>query len=232
VDAITLVRVVAKTLATDVVTLVRAVARTVAQVAAILAVVAVRIPVGKQCIQVHFLCRESELEKSIHFNLKSLRMMYRKHTFRRKWIIFYNMLLTTLALTFYSCDKEEITQETSITIPGGSNLTSPTLDKILTTTDYDGFSIRLRFTNGGDVTDNISCKVHWRAYSSKPSTMPRTSDMNQSEPMRTYASTKTKTTFDKSHAGYKGGTYIYYYAVCKNSKYSCTTPVTFTIVKR
>lgn len=113
-----------------------------------------------------------------------------------------------------------------------SNVSLPTFDKYLTTTDTDGFSIRLRFTNGGDDRENMSCVVHWRAYYSKPSTSPEERDLNKSEQMRIYDHTKTKTTFDKSHAGYNGGTYIYYYAECKNSKGTCKTKINYTIVKR
>lgn len=48
----------------------------------------------------------------------------------------------------------------------------PSFEKFLTTTDYDGFSIRIRFDNSGDTRDNMSCIVHWKAYSSKPSSTP------------------------------------------------------------
>ncbi len=108
----------------------------------------------------------------------------------------------------------------------------PSFEKYLTTTDYDGFSIRMRFDNGGDIRDNMSCTVHWKAYSSKPSSTPTMSDLTNNETMRIYGNTRKTTTFDKSHAGYRGGTYIYYCATCNNSRYSVTTPVTFCIVKR
>lgn len=141
-----------------------------------------------------------------------------------------------VVISFSSCDEDENKFEYA----GGNasqnnsstSIKAPSLDKILTTTDLDGFSIRLRFANGGDVSDNMKCTVHWAAYSSKPSKTPKKSDLTRSESMRQYASTKTKTTFDKSHAGYNGGTYIYYYAVCSNSKYSTTTDITYTIVRR
>lgn len=96
--------------------------------------------------------------------------------------------------------------------PVSSKISAPELDKYLTTTDYDGVSFRVRFTNGGDVAENMSCKVHWRKYASKPSKTPSARDMNEHESMRQYGSgTKTKTTFDRSHAGFGGGTYIYYH---------------------
>lgn len=78
----------------------------------------------------------------------------------------------------------------------------------------------------------MKCVVHWKAYSSKPSTKPKASALTRNETMRVYSSTKRSTTFDKSHAGYNGGTYIYYYFVCSNSKHSVTTDVTYEIVKR
>ena len=143
-------------------------------------------------------------------------------------------LLFALALTgMMACEEDDVRQDTDIEINIPSkDVTPPSLEKYLTTTDMDGFSIRARFDNGGDDTSNMSCTVHWRAYTSKPSSRPSMSAMNRHESMRVYASTKKSTTFDKSHAGYSGGTYIYYYMECENSKYTCTTPVTYTIVKR
>lgn len=143
-------------------------------------------------------------------------------------------LLFSLALTgMTACEEDDISQITDIEVDIPSkDITYPSLDKYLTTTDTDGFSIRARFDNGGDVTSNMSCTVHWRAYTSKPSSRPSTSAMNRHESMRIYDKTTKSTTFDKSHAGYSGGTYIYYYMECENSKYTCTTPVTYTIVKR
>lgn len=117
-------------------------------------------------------------------------------------------------------------------IPASSSVSAPALDKVLTTTDTDGVSFRVRFTNGGDVTENMSCKVHWRKYSSKPSKTPSSRDMDTHESMRQYSETKTKTTFDKSHAGISGGTYLYYYFECSNSRRTTTTDVTYCVVKR
>lgn len=113
-----------------------------------------------------------------------------------------------------------------------TSLTSPTLEKYLTTTDTDGVSFRVRFGHGGDVPENMSCKVHWCQYASKPSKTPSRSDMTKHEMMRTYGSTKRSTTFDRSHAGFKGGMYIYYYFECSNSRFTTNSEVTFCVVKR
>lgn len=149
-----------------------------------------------------------------------------------KKFVCWALLLTLLV----ACEKDEGGDTSDFSSSASqndfANIKAPSLDSYLTTTDSDGFSIRIRFNNGGDKTENMSCTVYWKAYASKPATAPKASSLTKAEPMRVYASTKVKTTFDKSHAGYNGGTYIYYYAKCSNSKYSCTTPVTFTIVKR
>ena len=131
---------------------------------------------------------------------------------------------------FISCEKDTVDIEYENN--AANNISAPTYDKDLTTTDTDGFSIRLRFTNGGDKMENMSCKVHWKAYSKKPSSTPTEKDLTKTETMRIYSQTKIKTTFEKAHAGYNGGTYIYYYAVCENSKGSCKTKITYSIVKR
>lgn len=60
--------------------------------------------------------------------------------------------LTALAMSvaFTSCDKEE--DDTFLSepeTPAVTNLSASKLDKYLTTTDYDGVSFRVRFTNGG-----------------------------------------------------------------------------------
>ena len=143
-------------------------------------------------------------------------------------------LSSAIAVSLSSCDKEEEnTFFNEPEMPEYSSLRKPKLDKYLTTTDLDGFSLRVRFNNGGDTNDNMSCIVHWRAYPGKPSSTPKASDMNKHESMRQYGGgTKTKTVFDKSHAGYSGGTYIYYYFECSNSKYTTETDVTYTVVKR
>jgi hypothetical protein len=140
------------------------------------------------------------------------------------------VFLCIFSIVTVGCDKED--KDFEYEDKTTSKVSAPTFDKYLTTTDTDGFSIRLRFTNGGDDRENMSCQVYWKAFSSKPSSTPSERDLTKSEQMRIYNHTKTKTTFDKSHAGYNGGTYIYYYAVCKNSKGSCKTNITYTIVKR
>jgi len=124
-----------------------------------------------------------------------------------------------------------------------SKVTKPTFDSFLSTTDKDGFSIRVRFRTGGDAESNISATVYWKAYAQKPSSKPQKRDLTKVEPMRQYGipvyhnsgSKKGMTysiVFDKSHAGYNGGTYIYYYVVCHNSKGSASSPLTFEVVKR
>lgn len=142
------------------------------------------------------------------------------------------VIITSLFLTV-SCGKDDNTLNREPDFPDTSNLTYPKLDKYLTTTDYDGVSFRVRFTNGGDVMENMSCTVHWRRYSSKPSKTPKAGDMTEHESMRYYgAGTKLKTTFDRSHAGITGGSYLYYYFECSNSAYTTETDITYCVVKR
>lgn len=145
-------------------------------------------------------------------------------------LYFYIMLIASM---FVSCSEDDNEMDDNYTLPETeTDLETPTLDRYLTTTDLDGFSIRARFDNGGDKTENMSCTVYWKAYSSKPSKTPSASELTKRESMRVYASTKITTTFDKSHAGYGDGTYIYYYMKCQNSRFSCTTPVTYTVITR
>lgn len=148
--------------------------------------------------------------------------------------IFIALMALLSSLMIVSCDKEDDnTFFSEPKTPTTSKLSAPKLDKHLTTTDYDGVSFRVRFTNGGDVNDNMSCKVHWCRYASKPSKTPKASDMNKHESMRQYGTgTSTKTTFDKSHAGIGGGSYLYYYFECSNSRNTTKTDVTFCVVKR
>lgn len=151
----------------------------------------------------------------------------------RKLITFFTLTLGCI-LVATSCDKDDDNSFYSKPDqPTTTKLSAPELDKHLTTTDRDGVSFRVRFTNGGDTNDNMSCKVHWRRYSSKPSKTPTRNDMTEHETMRQYGSgTKTSTTFDKSHAGISGGTYLYYYFECSNSRHSTKSGVTYCIVKR
>lgn len=151
-------------------------------------------------------------------------------TFYRFILIFVILVATA------SCEKEEPKRSGSYSSSSSGTLTNkvskPKYEKNLTTTDLDGFSIRLRFNNGGDSYDNMSCTLYWSAYPSKPSKTPQKSNLRKVEDMRIYDHNKKSTVFDKSHAGYSGGTYIYYCAECSNSKGTCTTNVTYTIVKR
>lgn len=149
------------------------------------------------------------------------------------------------SIIFIGCEKDE-EYDTSTTkqetVSKTQKVTSPSFDKDLTTVDTDGFSIRVRFKTGGDEKENLSAKVHWKAYSAKQSPIPSKKDLTKVESMRIYDATYHNTgpkkgmtesiVFDKSHAGYGGGTYIYYYVECKNSKGSAVSDVTYTIVRR
>lgn len=151
---------------------------------------------------------------------------------------YISVKLTTLliivgAFSIISCDKDDDIEDSVLqSKPSKSNLSAPTYDMNLTTTTTSDVSIRCRFKNGGDELGNMRCSVHWRSYSSKPSTTPKVSDMTNEENMRIYASTKTKTTFDKTHSGFGSGRYIYYYFECSNSEYTTKTSVTYCLVKR
>ena len=96
---------------------------------------------------------------------------------------------------------------------------------------------------GGDKESNIHATVYWKAYSKKLSSKPSKSELTKVESMRQYGSATYHNTglkkgmtesivFDKSHAGYNGGTYIYYYVECKNSVGSDESPISYEIVKR
>lgn len=154
-------------------------------------------------------------------------------------------LCLLFSIAFWSCETDEPND------PSGSSnqnypaqkITKPSFDKFLTTSVVDGFSIRVRFKTGGDKESNISATVHWRAYSKKPSSKPTKSDMAKTESMRQYGGAVYHNTgpkrgmtesivFDRSHAGYNGGTYIYYYVECRNSMGSADSSVDYTIVKR
>lgn len=155
-------------------------------------------------------------------------------------------LCLSLALLFWSCETDEPDAPSNSSSQNTSNrqkITKPSFDKFLTTTDSDGFSIRVRFKTGGDKEENLGATVHWKAYSKKPASKPSKSDLTKVESMRKYgAATYHKTgskkgmtesiVFDKSHAGVNGGTYIYYYVECTNSKGSADSPLDYTIVKR
>ena len=142
------------------------------------------------------------------------------------------VLFVGMSFVAASCTKDDdYTPDNEVQTPT-SSISRPTFEKYLTTTTTDQVSLRCRFNNGGDITDNMSCTVHWKLYGSKPSSTPKESDMSKHESMRQYAATSKSTTFDKTHAGFSGGTYIYYYFECKNSKYTTKSEVTYCIVKR
>ncbi len=149
-----------------------------------------------------------------------------------------------------SCDKED-DNDSEYTRPstGGTStgstqkITKPSFSKFITTTDYDGFSIKARFKTGGDKESNLSATIHWQKYSSKPSKTPAKSDLKKVESMRQYGSATYHNTgskkgmtesivFEKAHAGINGGSYIYYYVECRNSVGSASSSVSYTVVKR
>lgn len=148
----------------------------------------------------------------------------------------------------WGCGDEPESASTGITGSGstGSNaqkVTKPTFDKYLTTTDLDGFSIRVRFKTGGDKESNLRATVHWKAYSKKQTPRPSKSELTKVESMRQYGSAVYHNTgskkgmtesivFDKSHGGYGVGTYIYYYTECTNSVGSDESSVNYTVIIR
>lgn len=155
--------------------------------------------------------------------------------------------LTSISLAFATClfcgcspDVDNDYHSSSTT---AQKISAPKFDKFLTTTDLDGFSIKARFKTGGDKESNLSATVYWKSYSQKPSSTPTKKALTKVESMRQYGSATYHNTgskkgmtesivFDKSHAGYSGGTYIYYYVECKNSVGSASSSISYTIVKR
>ena len=149
--------------------------------------------------------------------------------------VLFPILVVGMCCVTTSCDKDEEKYSGSLEqtqTPPTSNISQPTFEKNLTTTTISDVSMRCRFNNGGDTGGNMSCTVHWNKYYSKPTTTPKASDMTNHEQMRQYASTSETTTFDKTHTGFSGGMYIYYYFECKNSKFTTKTDVTYCVVKR
>lgn len=153
------------------------------------------------------------------------------------------LIITSYWLCSCNPDDETVLSNTDITGTNTSKVTKPTFDKFLSTTDTDGFSIRVRFKTGGDKESNIHATVYWKAYSKKPSSKPSKSELTKVESMRQYGAATYHNTgskkgmtesivFDKSHAGYNGGTYIYYYVECKNSVGSDESSISYEIVKR
>lgn len=154
----------------------------------------------------------------------------------RNYFNYFTMLFmaTALCVVFTACSKEddEYSGGNSSSGSSSSKLSYPELKSNLTTTTKDDLTFRVRFSNGDDKSDNMRCVVHWGKFSSKPSATPKASSLSKSETMRQYSSTKTSTTFDKAHTRLSGGTYIYYYFECSNSRYTTKSNVTYTIIKR
>lgn len=153
---------------------------------------------------------------------------------------FYLLILMLFTLSSCNPDEDGITCSPEENVP---EVTEPVFDKFLSTTDTDGFSIRVRFKTGGDKESNIHATVYWKAYSKKPASTPSKNALTEVESMRQYGSATYHNTgllkgmtesivFDKSHAGYDGGTYIYYYVKCQNSVGSDESKMSYTIVKR
>ena len=80
-------------------------------------------------------------------------------------------------------------------------------------------------------------------FAKKPSAKPSKGDLKKVESMRQYGVATYHNTgprkgmtesivFDKSHGGYNGGTYIYYYVECRNSVGKAETAVDYVVVKR
>lgn len=151
----------------------------------------------------------------------------------------------TFVFCFASCETDEPKTPSSSTNQGPTSsqkVTKPVFDKFMSVTDLDGFSIRVRFKTGGDKESNLRATVYWKAYSNKPASKPSKRELTKVESMRQYGVTyynaglkkgmTESIVFDKSHAGYNGGTYIYYYVECSNSKGSAESSVDYIIVKR
>lgn len=146
-----------------------------------------------------------------------------------------------LCFVMVSCGDDEPESPSSNETTTSQKITKPSYDKNLSTSDLASFSIRVRFKTGGDKESNLRATVYWRAYSSKPSSKPSESDLTKVESMRQYGTATYHNTgskkgmtesivFDKSHAGY-GGSYIYYFVECENSKGRASSPITYMKVK-
>lgn len=170
---------------------------------------------------------------------------HKKDKIMKSFKLIFGIFITCLSLSLVSCEKDDGNDNskkdhTGSTIggsTGGSTSTSkikqPSLKKILTTTTTSNVSFRCIFDMGGDKKSNMRCTVYWAEYSKKPSITPTVSSLRKAESMREYASSSnTSITFDRTHAGFSGGTYIYYAFECSNSKYTTKTDVLYTIVKR
>ncbi|MDO5764913.1 MAG: hypothetical protein Q4P84_04310 [Elusimicrobiales bacterium] len=144
------------------------------------------------------------------------------------------MLLFAVGVSFTSCSKDddEYDSMSSYQSSSSSSLTKPELAKNITTTTYDDLNFKARFSNGGDTYDNMTCTVYWGSYTKKQATTPKVSALTKSGSMKLYDTAKKSTTFSKSYTGLSGGTCIYYYFKCSNSKYTVNTDVTYCIIKR
>lgn len=154
-------------------------------------------------------------------------------------------IFMVIALLCSSCEPEEPKNpsSSSSSTTNKQTISKPSFDKFLSTSDKASFSIRVRFKTGGDKEQNLSAIVHWKAYTSKPSKTPSKSNLTKIESMRQYGAATYHNTgskkgmtesivFDKSHAGYSGGNYIYYYVECSNSKGSASSSITYMVTPR
>ncbi|MCM1316885.1 MAG: hypothetical protein NC241_01740 [Bacteroides sp.] len=150
--------------------------------------------------------------------------------------------MLVISLTFSSCNTDEPdSSSTSSTTTTNKKVAKPKFDKFLSTSDMATFSIRVRFKTGGDREANLNATVHWKAYSKKPSSTPKKSELSIVESMRQYGAATYHNTgskkgmtesivFDKSHAGCRSS-YIYYYVECSNSVGSSETSITYMVTK-
>ena len=79
------------------------------------------------------------------------------------------LLLCIFVTLSVACEKDEPDKDYGQGSTINTSISPPVYKKDLTTSDYDGFAIRVRYDNGGDEFKNMSCIVYWRAYTSKPS---------------------------------------------------------------
>lgn len=156
---------------------------------------------------------------------------------------FTSILTLAMAMTAVSCSKDDDgydpKKDNGYEFTGGGSgssstkLTEPVHKKEMTTTTTTDLTFKCIFNNGGDECSNMRCNVYWASYSKKPSSTPTASELRKCESMREYStSSRTETTFTRSHSGLSGGTYIYYYYECSNSKYTTKTGVMWNIIKR
>ena len=121
------------------------------------------------------------------------------------------------ALSFTSCSKDDDNAEGGGSNPPSSNVSKPEFVQDLTRTTVGGYcNFKCRFSNGGDVKKNMTCKVYMKEYSSKPSKTPRSSALTSKISMSISGSTSSTTDFlggYKGHAGYV----VYYMFECANS---------------